>query len=147
MSCQRIDLDFSSEPVDLHCPVCGALIFLAGEKQETCRHLLFWAESESGEWELTDKTLQLLFEARAQHLYKGAIDKGFYGSLDDFYATMKSSKAAEISATVSTAKSTILFCVSTSDIGCGGMHNGTFYALFDYLSGREQCRLFSSIES
>lgn len=144
MSCQRIDLGFSSEPVDLCCPVCGAAIFVSGEKQETCSHLLFWAESESGEWQWSEETFQALFEIRIQDMYEEAVHKGFYGSFDDYHAAVKSSKAAEIAAAVAAGGSVFMFSVSTSDIGCGGMHNGTFYALFDYLSGRDRCRLFSS---
>lgn len=143
MDCRKIELEFSSEPVDLHCPVCGAVIFVAGTKQECCSHLLFWAESESGEWAWTKQGFEALFAAKVEHLYQEALAKGYFGSLADFQATMKAGKAAEIAALVAAQNSTFMFSVSTSDVGCGGMHNGTFYALFDYLPNRKSRSLFS----
>ncbi|MCK4502486.1 MAG: hypothetical protein KAU22_05580, partial [Desulfuromonadales bacterium] len=54
----------------------------------------------------------------------------------DYNATIKAATAAIIAAKSVTSKSAFMLSVATADIGCGGMHNGTIHAIFDYLPQR-----------
>ncbi|MCW8858388.1 MAG: hypothetical protein OQK50_03445 [Deltaproteobacteria bacterium] len=72
-------------------------------------------------------------------MYSEASNKGFYGTFEEYYATLTSTKATELAAAAVTSKSAFLLSITTSDVGCGGTHNGTAYALIDFLpesSGR-----------
>lgn len=135
---QRIDLDFCSEPVDLFCPVCGVQLFSRGNRSNSCRHLLFWGDSASGQWTWVQETYLPAFNQVVEQLYAEACGKGFHDSQAVYRAAIKSAKAATIAAEVVTHPSAFMICISTSDIGCGGMHNGTFYALFDYNPARQK---------
>jgi hypothetical protein len=143
MSFRTLELDFCSEPVDLYCPACGECLFVGGIKHADCPHLLFWGDSASGCWAWVDKTFAPAFNRSVEKLYHEAVGKGFYGTLENFRAGIKSAKAAALAADAANGKALFMFRLSTSDIGCGGMHNGTLYALFDYApaTGNRRCRL------
>ncbi len=128
-----INLDFCSEPVNLHCPVCGQLIFALGVHQQSCHHVIFLGDSASGSWAWQQEQYAQEFNLVLQQKYAEACKKGFYGSLDDYIATVRADKAAAIAAETTSSKSALMLSISTSDIGCGGMHNGTIHAIFDYL--------------
>ena len=137
-------LDFCSEPVNLHCPVCGQLIFALGVHQESCDHVIFWGDSATGNWSWQQEHYVHEFNLVVQQKYAEACKNGFYGSLDDYIGTIKADKAATIAADTLSRKSALMFSISTSDIGCGGMYNGTIHAIFDYLPpGAETCQFFS----
>ena len=128
-----INLDFCSEPVDLHCPVCGQLIFALGIHQQNCHHVIFLGDSATGNWSWQQEQYAHEFKQVVQQKYEETCKNGFYGSLDDYIATIKADKSAEIAAVTLSRKSVFMFSIATSDIGCGGMHNGTIHAIFDYL--------------
>lgn len=128
-----VNLNFCSEPVNLHCPVCGQLIFTLGVHQENCPHLIFLADSASGSWSWQQEQYAQEFKLVLQQKYEEACRNGFYSSLDDYIATIQADKFAAIAAATISRKSAMMFSISTSDIGCGGMHNGTIHAGFDYL--------------
>ena len=128
-----INLDFCGEPVNLHCPVCGQPIFVLGVQQKSCHHVLFLGDSASGSWSWQQGQYLQKFELVVQKKFEDSCNNGFYGSLDDYIATIRADKAATIAATILSRKSSFMFSISTSDIGCGGMHNGTIHAIFDYL--------------
>ncbi|MEA3545694.1 MAG: hypothetical protein U9R69_10830 [Thermodesulfobacteriota bacterium] len=133
-----VSLDFCSEPVNLHCPVCGQLIFALGIHQDSCRHLIFLGDSASGSWSWQQEHYTQGFNLKLQQNYEEIRKNGFYGSREDYIATIRTDKAAIIAAETVSRKSAFMLSISTSDIGCGGMHNGTIYALFDYLPERQQ---------
>ena len=132
MTVQSIDLDFCSEPVDLFCPVCGEQLFTRGTYCHSCPHLLFWGDSSSGQWSWTQDEYLPVFNRAVDRLYDEACSKGFHGSSAAYRASLKITKAAAVAAEVVARPSAFLMTVSTSDIGCGGMHNGSLFALFDY---------------
>ncbi len=132
MSCRKLELDFCSEPVDLYCPACGKALFGGGISRSDCPHLLFWGDTAGGQWSWVDKKFEPDFNRSVEKLYREAAGKGFYGSLDDFRAGLRSDTAAAIAAECVSGNSVFMISLSTSDRGCGGMHNGTLYALFDY---------------
>lgn len=133
MSIPIVNLDFCSEPVNLHCPVCGQLIFALGVHQQSCHHVIFLGDSASGSWAWQQEQYAQEFNLVLQQKYEEACKNGFYGSLDDHIGTVKADKAAAIAAETTSSKSALMFSISTSDIGCGGMYNGTIHAIFDYL--------------
>jgi len=133
MPIPTINLDFCSEPVNLHCPVCGQLVFALGIQQKSCSHLLFLGDSATGSWSWQQGQYLHEFDLVIQKKYEESRNNGFYGSLEDYIATIKADSAATIAATILSRKSAFMFSISTSDIGCGGMHNGTIHAIFDYL--------------
>ncbi|WP_321367719.1 hypothetical protein [uncultured Desulfuromusa sp.] len=141
MSIPIIALDFCSEPADLYCPVCGRLIFALGEQQNICPHLLFWGDSatHSYAWQ-QDKYAQEFKQVLFQH-YEDACRKGFYGSLEAYISSVRVDKCVLIASELISEKSAFMFSISTSDIGCGGMHHGTIYAIFAYRA--EQSKLIS----
>ncbi|MFK5927416.1 MAG: hypothetical protein QM483_12345 [Desulfuromusa sp.] len=134
MPIPAINLDFCSEPVDLHCPVCGQLIFALGVQQKSCPHLLFLGDSATENWSWQQEKYAHEFNLILQKKFAEACKNGFYGSLDDYMTTVRAAKGATIAADVISRKSAFMISISTSDIGCGGMHNGTIYAIFDYLT-------------
>ncbi|MEA3363431.1 MAG: hypothetical protein U9Q61_09240 [Thermodesulfobacteriota bacterium] len=133
MTISITNLDFCSEPVNLHCPVCGQLIFALGVHQHSCPHLLFLGDSASGSWSWQQGQYLQEFDLLVQKHYTESSNNGFCGSLEDYIATVRVDRAAAIAALTISRKSAFMFSVSTSDIGCGGMYNGTIYAIFDYL--------------
>ncbi|SEA70799.1 hypothetical protein SAMN05660420_02900 [Desulfuromusa kysingii] len=139
MSIPIITLDFCSEPVDLHCPVCGQLIFSLGVQQNICPHLLFWGDSaaQSYAWQQDQDAQQ--FKLVLKKRYEEACKNGFYGTIEDYTASVRIEKCATIAAEIVATKTAFMFAISTSDIGCGGMHNGTIYALFAYQ--QKSCQL------
>ena len=128
-----INLDFCSEPVNLHCPVCGQLIFALGVHQQSCHHVIFLGDSASNNWAWQQEQYAQEFNLVLQQEYAEACKNGFYGPLEDYIATVKADKAAAVAAQTLSSKSALMFSISTSDVGCGGMHNGTIHAIFDYL--------------
>ncbi len=128
-----VHLDFCSEPVNLHCPVCGQLIFALGVHPKSCDHVIFLGDSATGNWSWQQEQYVQEFNLVVQQKYAEACKNGFYGSLNDYNATIKADKAATIAADIIARKTAFMLSVSTSDIGCGGMYNGTIYAIFDYL--------------
>jgi hypothetical protein len=132
MSIATINLDFCSEPVDLYCPVCGQLIFASGVQQKKCSHLLFCGDSATGIWSWQQEKYTQEFNQILQQKFAEAGKNGFFGSLDDYINSVRVDKCATIAAEIISQKSAFMLSISTSDIGCGGMHNGTIYAIFDY---------------
>ncbi len=133
MAIPIITLDFCSEPVDLHCPVCGQQILILGVQKNSCPHLIFLGDSASESWSWQSGRYVQEFDLILQQSYEDASKKGFYGSLDDYIKTTRADKSATIAAKLISRKSAFMLSISTSDIGCGGMHNGTIHAIFDYL--------------
>lgn len=133
MPISTVHLDFCGEPANLYCPVCGQLVFALGMQQKSCQHVLFLGDSASGSWSWQQGQYLYEFDQVIRKKYEESGKNGFYGSLEDYIATIKADKAATIAATVLSRKSVFMFSISTSDIGCGGMHNGTIHAIFDYL--------------
>ncbi|RLB74072.1 MAG: hypothetical protein DRH06_10100 [Deltaproteobacteria bacterium] len=144
MPIPTINLDFCSEPVNLHCPVCGQLIFTLGVQQESCPHVIFLADSASGNWSWQQKQYLQEFQLRLQQNYEEACKNGFYDSLEEYIMTVKVDKCATIASAVISRKSAFMLSVSTSDIGCGGMHNGTIYGAFDFLPETSSCPIIQS---
>jgi hypothetical protein len=132
MPVPTVVLDFCSEPVNLHCPVCGQLIFALGVQQKGCPHLLFLADSATDTWSWQQEKYAQEFNLILQQKFSEACKNGFYGSQDDYIATVRADKCAVIATEMISRKSAFMLSISTSDIGCGGMHNGTIYAVFDY---------------
>ena len=139
MPIPTINLDFCSEPVDLHCPVCGEIIFALGVQQKSCPHLIFLGDTASGNWSWLQQQYLQEFRQRLQEYYEEAVKNGFYGSLEEYSATLKVDRCATLAAAVISRKSAFMLAISTSDIGCGGMYNGTIYGAFDFLVGSGSC--------
>ncbi len=133
MAIATIQLDFCGEPVDLHCPVCGEQIFFRGVRQGCCCHLLFSADSATEKWEWHHRQAADSFERLLEEKYAAACHNGFYGDLAAYRESLRADRAAALAAASLQQKSAVLISLSTSDIGCGGMHNGTIHAIFDYL--------------
>ncbi len=134
MPIPTVNLDFCSEPSDLYCPVCGQMTFTLGVQQESCHHLIFWGNSVDGSWAWLQEQYHHEFNLALQKEYLDVKCNGFYGSFDDFRETLQTDKVAAIAAGSISKKSVFMLAVSTSDIGCGGMYNGTIHAIFDYQS-------------
>jgi len=132
MPISTISLDFCSEPVDLHCPVCGQLIFVLGVQQKSCPHLIFLGDSATESWSWQQEKYIQEFNQLLQKKFAEACKNGFYGLLDDYIKTVRVDKCATIAAAMIFPKSAFMFAIATSDIGCGGMYNGTIYAIFDF---------------
>lgn len=141
MAVPIINLDFCGEPVNLHCPVCGEKIFSLGVQQKSCPHAIFLGDSARGKWSWPQQKYLQEFELRILENYQEAGKNGFYGSLEDYTTTLKVDKCATIAAAVISGKSALMFSISTSDIGCGGMYNGTIYGAFDFLTETGTCSL------
>lgn len=133
MSIPTVTLDFCSEPVNLHCPVCGQAIFTSGIQQSCCRHVIFLGDSASASWSWLQHDYRQEFNRRIQKKHEEISNNGFHGSLEDYIATMNVTTVAATAADSISRKSAFIISLSTSDIGCGGMYNGTIYAIFDYL--------------
>jgi hypothetical protein len=144
MAVPIINLDFCGEPVNLHCPVCGERIFSSGVQQKSCPHVIFLGDSASGNWSWPQQQYLLKFKQQLQKNYEEAGENGFYGSLEEYTATLKVDRCATIAAAVISGKSVLMLSISTSDIGCGGMYNGTIYGAFDFLAGAATCSLLSA---
>ncbi|MCK5826743.1 MAG: hypothetical protein KAG93_06885 [Desulfuromusa sp.] len=136
-----INLDFCGEPADLHCPVCGEMIFSSGVQQESCPHVIFLGDSARGNWSWPQQQYLQEFRRQLQQNYEEASKNGFYRTLEEYTETLKVDKCATIAATVISRKSAIMLSISTSDIGCGGMYNGTIYGAFDFLLGTNTCSI------
>jgi len=132
MSVPVITLDFCNEPVDLHCPVCGQLIFAMGVHKNSCFHLVFLGDSATESWLWLREKYTQEFNQILQQGFSAACKNGFSGSFADYTNSARVDKCAAIAAKVVSPKSAFMFSISTADIGCGGMHNGTIYAIFDY---------------
>ena len=141
MAIPVINLSFCSEPVNLHCPCCGQLIFLLGALQPGCNHLIFSADSVSNNWTWYPTHAAKPFDSALEQRYKKACINGFYGSQSDYYNSIKADTVAAIALTAYISNSAIMFSVATSDKGCGGMHNGTIHALFDFVPQPQLCQL------
>ncbi len=136
MAVQTISLEFCSEPVDIHCPVCGQPVFVAGQQQEACCHVVFISDSTTESWSWQQEHYRADFNHCLQHKYAHACKNGFYGSFEEYREKLRADQAAETAAEIVSGKSIFRLSVSTSDIGCGGMYNGTIQVIFDYLSSR-----------
>ncbi len=145
MPIPTVHLDFCSEPVDLHCPVCGQIIFLSGVQQGRCSHLVFWGDSAAKRWSWEQEQYLQEFNQILQKQYSEACQNGFFGSLDDYINSVRVDKCVTIAAEMISRKSAFMLSISTSDIGCGGMHNGTIYAIFDYLIEKDRIISMNSI--
>ena len=145
MAIQTISLEFCSEPVDIHCPVCGRCVFSSGVQQNPCPHVLFVSDSATESWSWLQEHYLPDFNQYLQDRYDDACKNGFYGDLEEYIGTVRADQAAEAAATIVSGKSTFRLSISTSDIGCGGMYNGTIQVIFDYLSS--QPKLISISES
>ncbi len=137
-------LDFCGEPVNLHCPICGEMIFSLGVPQKSCPHVIFLGDSATGEWSWQQKQYLPEFRKILQENYEEAANNGFYGSLDEYITMTKVDKYATIAATMISSKSAFMFSIATSDIGCGGMYNGTIYGAFDFLLEANTCPIISA---
>ncbi len=137
-------LDFCGEPVDLHCPVCGEQLFALGVRQNSCPHVIFLGDSASGNWSWQQQQYLQEFKQQMEINYSEAIKNGFYGTLEEYIETVKIETLAAIAATIISRKSAFMIAISTSDIGCGGMYNGTIYAAFDFLLGNATCPILSA---
>ena len=133
MSIPIVALDFCSEPIDLYCPVCGQIIFALGVYQQSCHHVIFLGNSAAKSWSWQQQSYVQIFNRVLQQKHQEACKNGFYDSLDSYITTVKVDTVAVIAAESMTRKSAFMVSISTSDIGCGGMYNGTIYAIFDYL--------------
>lgn len=142
MPLPTIHLDFCSEPVDLHCPVCGQIIFSSGVQKGSCSHLIFLGDSAAESWSWEQEQYTQEFNQILQKQYSEACKNGFFGSWDDYIDAARVDKCATIAAEMISRKSAFMLSISTSDIGCGGMLNGTIYAIFDYMI--EKRRLISN---
>lgn len=132
MTTKRLELEFASEPVNFHCPVCGTRLFNNGCPDASCPHLLFRAESAARIWEWCDAASRALFEAEIDKLYGEKCSVGYCGTREDFVAGLSIERIADCAAKTVARKSVFHVSIATSDIGCGGMHNGTMYVLLDY---------------
>ena len=137
-------LDFCGDPVNLHCPICGEMIFSLGIPQKSCPHVIFLGDSATGEWSWQQEQYLPEFRKTVQESYEKAGKNGFFGSLEEYTATIKVDKCATIAAAVISEKSAFMLAISTSDIGCGGMYNGTIYGAFDFLTGARTCPILSA---
>ncbi len=137
-------LDFCGEPVNLHCPICGEMIFSLGVPQKSCPHVIFLGDSATGEWSWQQKQYLPEFRQIVQKNYEEAGQNGFCGSLEEYTAALKVEKCATIAATMISSKSAFMFSIATSDIGCGGMYNGTIYGAFDFLLEANICPVISA---
>ena len=136
MSIEFITLDFSSEPVDLFCPVCGVQVFTHGAALNICHHVIFSADSETESWTWHQKQYAQDFYSAIDEKYATACKNGFFADLETYINSIRANVAASLAAATISRKSAVMISISTSDIGCGGMHNGTIHALFDYLPTR-----------
>ncbi len=134
-----IDLNFCSEPINLHCPCCGQIIFSLGVLQTCCEHVIFYADSVSNCWSWRQKYSAEPFEQALKQKFVKACTNGFYGSQIDYYNVIKADTVATLAGGAYTSKSAIMFTVATSDKGCGGMHNGTIHAIFDFIPHPKLC--------
>ncbi|MBE9487235.1 MAG: hypothetical protein IMY82_08720 [Chloroflexi bacterium] len=110
MAIPIVSLDFCSEPVNLHCPVCGQLIFALGVHQQNCHHVIFLGDSASGRWSWQQGQYAQEFNLVVQQKYAEVCKNGFYGSLDDYIATIGADKSAAIAAETTSRKSLLLSC-------------------------------------
>lgn len=131
-------LDFCSEPVDLFCPICGEQIFTRGQQKNICRHTLFTADSAAGTWSWHQNHYTQQFQTALEKKYADACKNGFYEDLKTYTAALRPDTAAIVAAEIISSKSVFMLSISTSDIGCGGMHNGTIHAIFGYLPKPEK---------
>ncbi len=137
MSIPTTTLEFCSEPVDLHCPVCGQIIFQQGTLQQCCEHVIFVADSAAQNWSWQQLQFTPAFDKEIDKKYAESVVNGFYGAKKDYLETINADTAATIAATIISRKTVIMLSISTTDIGCGGMFNGTIYAIFDYLPQKQ----------
>jgi len=127
-------LDFCSEPVDVFCPICGKQIFVSGQQKNSCHHTLFVADSAAKMWSWYQNYPTQQFQTAVEDKFSKACDNGFYGDLKSYTATIPPNTAAELAAETLSNKSAFMLSITTSDIGCGGMYNGTIHVIFDYLA-------------
>ena len=132
MAIASISLDFCSEPLDFHCPVCGRTILTGGVSSGSCPHLLFFADSMSDSWTWSQAAYAEAFADKLQERYEQARAQGYAGSFSEHLSTLHVDRAARLAAELVSSQSAFLLSISTSDIGCGGMHNGTLHAIFDF---------------
>jgi len=139
-------LDFCSEPVNMHCPVCGVLIFSLGRQTNSCHHLIFTADSADENWIWQQQQSAQKFYSALEEKYIAACKNGFYADFDTYITTIRADVAASIAAEALIQKSAFMISISTSDIGCGGMHNGTIHAIFDYQPAGKLIQPFPSVK-
>ena len=142
MSVSTAKLEFCSEPVDLHCPVCGQIIFHRGVLEHCCEHVIFVADSASGNWSWQQQQFTVNFDRAIEEKYSLAVLNGFYDSKSDYIEGLKADTVATLAAATISRKSAILLSIATSDIGCGGTFNGTIYAIFDFLVQKQVITTF-----
>jgi hypothetical protein len=138
MAIQTICLEFCSEPVDLYCPVCGQTLFTAGLQQDTCPHVIFISDSATDNWAWLQEQYIPASNRHFQQKYADACKNGYFGTFEEYLGTIRADQAAAAAATIVSRKSAFCLSVSTSDIGCGGMYNGTIQVIFDYLSPQSE---------
>ena len=144
MSIPITQLDFCGEPVDLYCPVCGERLFSLGVPQKSCPHVIFLGDSASGNWSWEQQQYRQEFNQQIEKNYEEAGQNGFYGTPEEYIKTIKVDTIAAIAAMMISRKSACMLAISTSDIGCGGMYNGTIYAAFDFLPENTTCPIRSA---
>lgn len=137
MPISTTNLEFCSEPVNLHCPVCGQIVFQQGTLQQCCEHVIFVADSAGQNWSWKQLHFTPAFDKEIDNKYEISVKNGFYGTKKDYMDTITADTAATIAATIISRKSAIMLSIATTDIGCGGMYNGTIYAIFDYLPQKQ----------
>ena len=120
------------------------MIFSLGVPQKSCPHVIFLGDSATGEWSWQQKQYLPEFRKILQENYEEAGRNGFFGSVEEYTATIKVEKCATIAATMISSKSAFMLSIATSDIGCGGMYNGTIYGVFDFLLEANSCPIISA---
>ena len=138
MSIARLSLDFCSEPIDLYCPVCGQFVARQGVYENGCSHLLFFSDS-SHHCRWTQAAHRELFDNLLQQEYARYCERGFAGTLGDYRRTLPVERIVQLAAGLVSSSSAFLLSLSTSDIGCGGMYNGSLHAIFDFRPEPRQC--------
>lgn len=129
MSLPTVALDFYAEPAPLFCPACGRQVFSAG-KIAGCPHLIFSAQSLPKSWLWHNHPAEKNFFALLTERYQSTAN-GF-PRFEDFLAGMHIDSVVQAACDSYSSKSAFLLELTTSDRGCGGMCQGTLYALFDF---------------
>ena len=130
MSLQTITLDFYSDPASVFCPVCGIQIFSTGSFLSNCPHLIFSAQSLPKSWCWHNRPAEKSFLTRLADNYQSAANR--YPCFEDYLANIHIDSVVRTASDSYSAGSAFLLKLTTSDRGCGGMCQGTLYALFDF---------------
>ncbi|MCK4536536.1 MAG: hypothetical protein KAT93_05955 [Desulfuromonadales bacterium] len=135
MAIPQINLDYFGEPARLHCPVCGQGVYAEGGSTVLCQHVVFAGETIGGQQEWRNAVLEAKFMQAMQQKYVATGRHVFYDSLNAWLDSLGVDIIARNAAELLTGKSVFMLSITTADKGCGGMCNGTIYAIFDYLAG------------